>query len=110
MDVVRASSACGLGAVCAMAVASIARRTVVAVGIFFGITAGTGFLGGLTWGEPLARLSPMNSLFGMGFGDLDTPDGFFGLRTLTGAVVVSLVWVGLLTVVGAWWFRQREIR
>ncbi|MBV9952470.1 MAG: hypothetical protein JO291_11000 [Acidimicrobiia bacterium] len=109
-DVVRASSACGLGAVCATAVASIARRTVVAVGVLYGLTAGTGFLGGVTWGEPLARVSPMNTLFGMGYGDLNDPEGFFGLRTLTGAVTISLVWVLVVSVIGAWWFERREIR
>jgi hypothetical protein len=109
-DVFRASAACGMAAVCATAVASIARRTVVAVGFFFGLSIGTGFLGGTSWGKPLARVSPMNTLFGMGFGDLSDPEGFFGLRTLTGAVVISLVWIVGLSIVAAWWFQRREIR
>jgi hypothetical protein len=110
MDVLRAAAACGMGAVCATAVASVARRTVVAVGIFFGLVVGTGFLGNTSWGKPLARVSPMNTLFGVGFGDLHSPDGFFGLRTLTGAVTISLAWVVGLSVVGAWWFQRREVR
>ena len=109
-DVLRASVACGMGAVCAIAIASVARRTVVAVGIFFGLTVGTGFLGGVSRGKPLARVSPMNSLFGMGFGDLHDPDAFFGLQTLRGAVTISLVWVVALSVIGASWFQRREIR
>jgi hypothetical protein len=109
-DVLRASAACGMGAVCATAVASIARRTVVAVGIFFGLVAGTGFLGGVSWGKPLARVSPMNTLFAVGFGDLHDPESFFDLRTLTGAVTISLVWVIALSAIGALWFQRREVR
>jgi hypothetical protein len=109
-DVLRASAACGMGAVCAMAVASVARRTVVAVGIFFGLVVGTGFLGGVSWGKPFARVSPMNTLFGAAFGRFQGPDDFFGLHTLAGAVNLSLLWVVVLSAIGAWWFHRREIR
>jgi hypothetical protein len=83
---------------------------VVAVGVFFGLVVATGFLSGVSWGKPLARVSPMNSLFAVGFGDLEDPDPFLGLRTLPGAVGVSLAWVLFLSLVGAWWFGRREIR
>ena len=109
-DVLRASSACGLAAVCATAIGSITRRTVVAVGVFFGLVVATGFLSGVSWGKPLARVSPMNALFATGFGDLHDPDAFIGLKTLSGAVGVSLIWVVLLSCIGAWWFDRREVR
>ena len=109
-DIGRAGAACGLAAVCALAIGSIARRTVVAVGVFFGLVVATGFLSNVSWGKPLARVSPMNALFAVGFGDLHDPDAFIGLRTLTGAVVVALVWALGLSVIGAAWFARREIR
>jgi hypothetical protein len=83
---------------------------VVAVGIFFGVVIATGFLSGVAWGKPLGRVSPMNALFAMGFGDLNDPEAFIGLRTLGGAVFVALVWVAALSIVGSWWFVRREVR
>jgi hypothetical protein len=109
-DTGRVAAACGLAGVCALAVGSLARRTVVAVGVFFGVVIATGFLGGVAWGKPLARVSPMNALFAMGFADLSDPEAFIGLRTLGGAVFLAFVWATALSIAGGWWFVRREVR
>jgi hypothetical protein len=109
-DTGRVAAACGLAGVCAVAVGSLARRTVVAVGIFFGLVIATGFLSGVSWGKPVGRVSPMNALFAVGFGDLGDPEAFIGLRTLGGAVFLAVVWVTALSIVGSWWFVRREVR
>jgi ABC-2 type transport system permease protein len=109
-DTGRVAATCGLAGICAIAVGSLARRTVVAVGIFFGLVIATGFLAGVSWGKPLGRMSPMNALFAMGFADFSDPEAFIGLRTLGGAVFLALVWVTALSIVGGWWFVRREVR
>jgi hypothetical protein len=109
-DTARVAAVCGLAGICAVAVGSLARRTVVAVGVFFGLVIATGFLAGVSWGKPLGRLSPMNALFAVGFADLSDPDAFIGLRTLGGAVFLALVWGTALSIVGGWWFVRREVR
>lgn len=109
-DTGRVAAVCGLAGVCAVAVGSLARRTVVAVGAFFGVVIATGFLGGVSWGKPVARVSPMNALFAVGFGDLGDPEAFLGLRTLGGAVFLALVWAAALSIVGGLWFVRREVR
>jgi hypothetical protein len=109
-DTARVAAVCGLAGMCAVAVGAVARRTVVAVGVFLGLVIATGFLGGVSWGRTIGRLSPMNALFAVGFGDLDDPDAFLGLRSLGGAVSIAVVWVLALSVLGAGWFVRREVR
>jgi ABC-2 type transport system permease protein len=109
-DTGRAAGACALAAVCALAVAALARRTVVAVGIFFGLVIATGFLINTSWGRPLGRNSPMNAIFAVGSGDFSNPDTWGGLATLGGAAVVALAWAGGLSLLAAWWLSRSEVR
>jgi hypothetical protein len=109
-DAGRVSAACGLASLCALGIGALARRTVVAVGIFFGLVIATGFLANVTWGKRVARLSPMNGLFATAFGKFNDAEAFIGLRTLRGAVVLALAWAIGLSLVGGWWFARREIR
>lgn len=106
----RAAGACALAAVCALAVAALARRTVVAVGIFFGLVIATGFLINTSWGRPLGRNSPMNAIFAVGSGDFSNPDTWGGLATLGGAAVVAGTWAAGLSVLAGWWLSRSEIR
>ncbi|MCI3949519.1 MAG: hypothetical protein K0R11_1453 [Acidimicrobiales bacterium] len=109
-DTGRAAGACALAAVCALAVAALARRTVVAVGIFFGLVIATGFLINTSWGRPLGRNSPMNAIFAVGSGDFSNPDTWGGLATLGGAAVVAGTWAAGLSVLAGWWLSRSEIR
>jgi ABC-2 type transport system permease protein len=109
-DTGRVAASSGLAGACAVAVGVLARRTVVAVGVFFGLVIATGFLSGVSWGEPIGRVSPMNTLFAMAVDDFAEAEAFIGLRTLAGAVALSVAWVVGLSVVGAWWFARREVR
>jgi hypothetical protein len=110
VDAARVGSACGLAGVCALGIGCLARRTVVAVGIFFGLVIATGFLANVSWGKPIARLSPMNALFAAAFGKFTDAEAFIGLRTIEGAFAVAVAWAAGLTLVGGWWFAHREIR
>jgi hypothetical protein len=109
-DTARAGVACGFAGVCALAVGSLARRTVVAVSVFFGLVIATGFLGNVRWGKPLARVSPMNVLFATAFGKFTDHEAFFGLHTIEGVVLLAVIWTAALSLIGAWWFNRREIR
>ena len=109
-DGLRAALACSLAAICALAVGALARRTVVAVGIFFGLVIATGFLINTSWGRPLGRNSPMNGIFAVGSGDFANPDTWGGLATLGGAVLVAGGWAAGLSLVAAWWLSRAEVR
>jgi hypothetical protein len=109
-DTARAASACALAAVCALAIGALARRTVVAVGIFFGLVIATGFLINTSWGRPLGRNSPMNALFAVGSGDFTSPDSWGGLASLGGALLVAVAWAVGLSLLAAWWLSRSEVR
>ncbi len=109
-DAGRVAGACALAAVCALAVGAIARRTVVAVGIFFGVVIATGFLVNTSWGRPLGRISPMNGLFALAAGDFDGSDDFAGLHTVAGALVISVAWAVGLSILAGWWLSRTEVR
>jgi ABC-2 type transport system permease protein len=109
-DTVRAAGACALAAVCALGVGALARRTVVAVGIFFGVVIATGFLINTSWGRPIARASPMNGIFAMASGDFSNPETWGGLHTLAGALFVALAWAAGLSLLAGWWLSRTEIR
>jgi hypothetical protein len=109
-DTARAASACALAAVCALAIGALARRTVVAVGIFFGLVIATGFLINTSWGRPLGRNSPMNALFAVANGDFSNRDTWGGLASLGGAYLVALGWALALSLVAAWWLSRAEVR
>jgi ABC-2 type transport system permease protein len=106
----RAAAACALGAVCALAVGALARRTVVAVGIFFGLVIATGFLINTSWGRPLGRNSPMNGIFAVGSGDFSDADTWAGVASLGGALLVAGAWALGLSALAAWWLSRTEIR
>jgi hypothetical protein len=106
----RAVAACALAAVCALAVGAVARRTVVAVGIFFGVVIATGFLINTSWGRPIAKLSPMNGIFAVASGDFSNPDTWGGLHTLAGALLVGGAWAVGLSLLAGWWLSRTEIR
>jgi ABC-2 type transport system permease protein len=106
----RTVAACALAAVCALAVGALARRTVVAVGIFFGVVIATGFLINTSWGRPIAKLSPMNGIFAVASGDFSNPDTWGGLHTIAGALLVAGAWALGLSVVAGWWLSRAEIR
>jgi ABC-2 type transport system permease protein len=106
----RAAAACALGGVCALAVGAVARRTVVAVGVFFGLVIATGFLINTSWGRPLGRNSPMNGIFAVGSGDFSNADNWAGLASLGGALLVAGAWALGLSVLAAWWLSRSEIR
>jgi ABC-2 type transport system permease protein len=109
-NTVRVAGACALAAVCALAVGALARRTVVAVGIFFGVVIATGFLINTSWGRPIAKVSPMNGIFAVASGDFSNPDTWGGLTSLGGAVLVALAWAVGLSLLAAWWLSRSEIR
>jgi ABC-2 type transport system permease protein len=109
-NTLRAAGACGLAGACALAIGALARRTVVAVGIFFGLVIATGFLINTSWGRPLGRNSPMNGIFAVGSGDFSNPDTWGGLASLGGALVVAGGWAAGLSLVAAWWLSRAEIR
>jgi len=109
-DTARVASACALAAVCALAVGALARRTVVAVGIFFGLVIATGFLINTSWGRPLGRNSPMNAIFAVGSGDFGNADTWGGLATLAGALLVAAAWALGLSLLAGWWVSRAEIR
>ena len=106
----RVAAACALAAVCALAVGALARRTVVAVGIFFGAVIATSFLVNTSWGRPFGRISPMNGLFALAVGSFDGSDDFAGLHTAAGALVIALAWAIGLSVLAAWWLSRSESR
>jgi hypothetical protein len=109
-DAVRAAGACALAGVCALAVGALARRTVVAVGIFFGLVIATGFLINTSWGRPLGRNSPMNGIFAVGSGDFGDPDTWAGLASLGGALLVAGGWAAGLSLLAGWWLSRAEVR
>jgi hypothetical protein len=109
-DTARAAGACALAGVCALAVGAVARRTVVAVGVFFGLVIATGFLINTSWGRPLGRNSPMNGIFAVGNGDFSNPDTWAGLASLGGAVLVAAAWAVGLSVLAGWWLSRAEVR
>jgi hypothetical protein len=109
-NTLRAASACALAGVCALAVGALARRTVVAVVIFFGLVIATGFLINTSWGRPLGRNSPMNGIFAVGSGDFSNADTWAGLASLGGALLVAGAWAGGLSLVAGWWLSRTEIR
>jgi hypothetical protein len=106
----RAVAACALAAVCALAVGAMARRTVVAVGIFFGVVIATGFLINTSWGRPIAKLSPMNGIFAVASGDFSHPDTWGGLHSLGGALLVAGAWAVGLSLLAGFWLSRTEIR
>jgi hypothetical protein len=109
-NTVRVAGACALAGVCALAVGGLARRTVVAVGIFFGLVIATGFLINTSWGRPLGRNSPMNGIFAVGSGDFGNTDSWAGLASLGGALVVAGAWAVALSLVAGWWLARAEVR
>jgi hypothetical protein len=109
-NTLRAAAACALAGVCALAVGALARRTVVAVVIFFGLVIATGFLINTSWGRPLGRNSPMNGIFAVGNGDFGDSDAWAGLASLGGALLVAGAWAVGLSLLAAWWLSRSEIR
>jgi hypothetical protein len=109
-NTVRVAGACALAGVCALAVGGLARRTVVAVGIFFGLVIATGFLINTSWGRPLGRNSPMNGIFAVGSGDFSNPETWAGLASLGGALLVAAAWAVALSLVAGWWLARAEVR
>jgi ABC-2 type transport system permease protein len=109
-DTLRVAGACALAAVCALAVGAIARRTVVAVGVFFGVVIATGFVINTSWGRGLGRNSPMNGIFAVGSGDFSDPGTWGGLASLGGALLVAGGWAAGLSLIAAWWLSRAEIR
>jgi hypothetical protein len=109
-DTLRVAGACALAAVCALAVGAVARRTVVAVGVFFGVVIATGFVINTSWGRALGRNSPMNGIFAVGNGDFANPDNWGGLASLGGALVVAGGWAAGLSLFAAWWLSRAEVR
>ena len=109
-NTLRAASACALAGMCALAVGALARRTVVAVGIFFGLVIATGFLINTSWGRPFGRNSPMNGIFAVGSGDFANPENWAGLVSLGGALLVAGAWAAGLSLLAAWWLSRSEIR
>jgi hypothetical protein len=106
----RAAAACSLAGVCALAIGALARRTVVAVVIFFGLVIATGFLINTSWGRPFGRNSPMNGIFAVGSGDFSNTDTWAGLASLGGALLVAGGWAAGLSLLAAWWLSRSEIR
>jgi hypothetical protein len=109
-NTLRAASACALAGVCALAVGALARRTVVAVVIFFGLVIATGFLINTSWGRPLGRNSPMNGIFAVGSGDFSNADTWAGLASLGGALAIAAAWAGGLSLLAGWWLSRTEVR
>jgi hypothetical protein len=109
-NALRAASACGLAGVCALAIGALARRTVVAVVVFFGVVIATGFLINTSWGRPLGRNSPMNGIFAVGSGDFSDIDAWAGLASLSGALLVAGGWAVGLSLLAGWWLSRTEIR
>jgi ABC-2 type transport system permease protein len=109
-NTLRAAAACALAGVCALAVGALARRTVVAVVIFFGLVIATGFLINTSWGRPLGRNSPMNGVFAVGSGDFSNADTWAGLASLGGALAIAAAWAGGLSLLAGWWLSRSEIR
>ena len=109
-NTLRAAAACALAGACALAVGALARRTVVAVVIFFGLVIATGFLINTSWGRPLGRNSPMNGIFAVGNGDFSNGDTWAGLASLGGALLVAVGWAVGLSLLAAWWLSRTEVR
>lgn len=109
-NTLRVAGASALAGVCALAVGALARRTVVAVVIFFGLVIATGFLINTSWGRPFGRNSPMNGIFAMGNGDFSNIDTWAGLASLGGAVLVAGAWAAGLSLLAGWWLSRTEIR
>jgi hypothetical protein len=109
-NTVRAASACALAGVCALAIGALARRTVVAVVIFFGLVIATGFLINTAWGRPIGRNSPMNGIFAVGSGDFSNTDTWAGLASLGGALLVAGGWAAGLSLLAGWWLSRAEVR
>lgn len=108
-DALRVGAAVALAASVSLAITAIARRTTVAVAVFFGQMIAVGFLANTSWGEGLARVSPINVLWALAFGHLGT-DEFAGLHTVAGAAALAVLWAIGATAVGGAWLASREIR
>ena len=111
VDLGRVMLASAFAAPLGLAVAAITKRTVSAVGVFFGMFIALNFLGNTTWGKPIAKILPINGLVAFAMDSFENNNSdFFGLHTLAGAAVLCVVWAAIAIVLATTWFESREIR
>ena len=103
--------ASALAAPLGLTVATITKRTVAAVGVFFGMFISLNFLALTSWGKPIAKIMPINGLVAFALNRFeDSNSDFFGLRTLNGAAVLCVIWAAVATALACAWFERKEIR
>ncbi len=109
-DTGRIMLAAAIAAPLGLAVAALTKRTVAAVGMFFGMYIVLGVLGGTSWGRPIAKYLPINSLTALAVNEFGPNTNWFGIRTMLGALMVASIIALALTALTSAWFERREMR